>query len=412
MMGLSWDWCLLRERKTIVNKGCSRTTCYLVLIVVLTGLVWLLFAVRALIGPLVIAALLAYVLNPAVTLITARTKLSHRLSVSLVYLLFLGVLVALLVIFVPVVVSQAKSLSLELQGIEVQLEDALASPTTFLGFDLSLDELLVGLQEISSPLLKPERVLRVLKATTTNLAWILVILVTTYYFLRDWERLREWLIRLAPEAYQSDIRRLHKDIQGVWQAYLRGQLLLMLVVGVLTGLGSAAVGLPGAVALGLLAGALDLVPSLGPTVAMVVAALIAWFEGSAYLPLSNTWFTVVVIALYNLVQLLENIWLQPRIMGRSVRLHPGLVFVAVVGALTLMGMLAALIIVPLVGSARVVGRYVHRRMLGLEPWPEAVSSSSYQGTLKYPLSGRREERRKGHDSQTPPCQKRQSRGDS
>jgi len=362
------------ERKTIVNEGWNRTTRYLALIIVLTSLVWLLFTVRALIGPLVIAALLAYVLNPAVTLITSRTKLSHNLSASLVYLLFLAVLVAVLVIFVPVVIQQAKSLSLELQGIKVQLEDALASPVTFLGFDLSLDKSLAELQEISSPLLKPERVLRVLKATTTNLAWILVILVTTYYLLRDWERLREWLIHLAPEAYQPDVRRLQKDIQGVWQAYLRGQLLLMLVVGVLTGLGSAAVGLPGAVALGLLAGALDLIPSLGPTAAMMVAAVIAWFEGSAYLPLSNAWFTVVVVALYTLVQLVENVWLQPRIMGRSLRLHPGLVFVAVVGALALAGALIALIIVPLIGSAVVVGRYVHRRMLALEPWPKPVEN--------------------------------------
>ena len=376
MIGLSWDWRLLQERKTIVNEGWSRTTCYLVLIIVLTGLAWLLFAVRALIGPLVIAALLAYVLNPAVMLITTRTKLSHRLSVSLVYLLFLAVLVALLVIFVPVVINQAESLSLELQGIKVQLEDALASPITFLGFDLSLDELLVELQEISSPLIKPERVLRVLKGTTTNLAWILVILVTTYYFLRDWERLREWLIRLAPEAYQSDVRRLHKDIQGVWQAYLRDQLLLMLVVGVLTGLGSAAVGLPGAVALGLLAGTLDLVPSLGPTVALVIAVVIAWFEGSVYLPLSNAWFTVVVIALYNLVQLVENVWLYPRIMERSLRLHRGLVFVAVVSALTLAGALVALIIVPLIGSVVVMGRYLRCRVLGSKPWPEPVDSSS------------------------------------
>jgi predicted PurR-regulated permease PerM len=359
-----------------VNEGWSRTTRYLVLIIVLTGLTWLLFAVRALIGPLVIAALLAYVLNPAVTLITSRTKLSHNLSASLVYRLFLAILVAVLVIFVPVVIQQAKSLSLELQGIKVQLEDALTGPVTFLGFDLSLDQLLAELQEISSPLLKPERVLRVLKATTTNLAWILVILVTTYYLLRDWERLREWLIRLAPEAYQPDVRRLHKDIQGVWQAYLRGQLLLMLVVGVLTGLGSAAVGLPGAVALGLLAGALDLIPSLGPTVAMMMAAIVAWFEGSAYLPLSNAWFTVVVAVLYTLVQLVENIWLQPRIMGRSLRLHPGLVFVAVVGALALGGTLVALIIAPLLGSAGVVGRYVRCRMLGIEPWLEAVGSSS------------------------------------
>jgi predicted PurR-regulated permease PerM len=359
-----------------MNEGWSRTTCYLALIIVLTGLVFLLFAVQALIGPLVIGALLAYILNPAVTLITTRTKLSHRLAVSLVYLLFLAALAVISFFFVPVVVNQAKRLSLELQNIKVQLEDAWASPVTFLGFDLSLDELLTELRGISSPLLKPERVLRVLKTTTTNLAWILVILVTPYYLLQDWERLREWLIRLAPAAYQPDIRRLHKELKDVWQAYLRGQLLLMLVVGILTGLGSAAVGLPGAVALGLLAGALDLIPSLGPTAAMVVAAIVAWFEGSAYLPLSNAWFTVVVMVLYTLVQLVENIWLQPHIMKRSLRLHPGLVFVAVVSALTLMGALVALIIVPLIGSARVVGRYIHRRMLGLEPWPGAVDSPS------------------------------------
>jgi predicted PurR-regulated permease PerM len=364
------------ERKTIVNESWSKATRYLVLIIVLMGLVWLLFAARALIGPLVIAALLAYILNPAVTLITSRTKLSHNLSASLVYLLFLVVLVAILVIFVPVVINQAKSLALELQGVRVQLEDALASPVTFLGFDLPLNELLVDLQAISSPLLKPERILRVLKATTTNLAWVLVILVTTYYLVRDWERLREWLIRLAPEAYQPDVRRLHGEIKGVWRAYLRGQLLLMLLVGVLTGLGSAAVGLPGAVALGLLAGALDLVPSLGPTVALAVAAVVAWFEGSAYLPLSNAWFTVVVVALYTLVQLVENVWLQPRIMERSLQLHRGLVFVAVVGALTLAGALVALIIVPLIGSVMVVGRYIRCRILGSEPWPEPVDSSS------------------------------------
>lgn len=358
-----------------MNESWSMATRYIALVMVLAGLGWLLFAVRVLIGPLVIAALLAYVLNPAVTLITRRVKLSHNLSASLVYLLFLAVLVALLVIFVPVVIHQGKSLALELQGIKVQLEDALASPVAFLGFDLPLDELLAELQEISSPLLKPERVLRVLKATTTNLAWILVILVTTYCLLQDWERLREWLIRLTPEAYQPDVRQLHNDIQGVWQAYLRGQLLLMLLVGVLTGLGSAAVGLPGAVVLGLLAGALDLIPSLGPTATMVIAAVVAWFEGSAYLPLSNAWFTVVVIALYTLVQLVENIWLHPHIMGRSLRLHPGLVFVAVMGALALGGVLVALIIVPLLGSAGVVGRYVRCRMLGLEPWPEAVGSA-------------------------------------
>jgi predicted PurR-regulated permease PerM len=258
----------------------------------------------------------------------------------------------------------------------VRLEEALVSPVKFLDFELPLDELLAELQEISAPLFKPQRVLRTLIAATTNLAWIMVILVTAYHLLRDWERLREWLIRLAPQAYQPDARRLLKEIKAVWQAHLRGQLLLMLLVGVLTGLGSAAIGLRHAVLLGLLAGALDLIPSLGPMAAMVVAVAAAWFEGSTYLPLSKAWFMVVVIAMYTLVQQVENIWLQPRIMGRRLRLHPGLIFIAVTGALTLGGTVVALIIVPLLASAGVVGRYVHRRMLGLEPWPEAMDTSS------------------------------------
>jgi predicted PurR-regulated permease PerM len=359
-----------------VNQSWSRATRYLVMIIVFMGSLWLLSAARALIGPLIIAALLAYVLNPAVTLIKTRTRLRHNASVSLVYLLFLIVLVAILVIFVPVVAGQTKRVALELQVVRIRLEDALVGPVTFLGFELSLDELLVELQEISSPLFKPQRVLRMLTAATTNLAWIMVILVTAYHLLQDWDRLREWLIRLAPEAYQPEVRRLYEEIKTVWQAHLRNQLLLMLSVGLLTGLGSAVIGLRHALLLGLLAGALDLIPSLGPIVAMVVAVAIAWFEGSTYLSLSKAWFVVVVIALYILVQQVESIWLQPRIMGRRLRLHPGLVFIAVTGALALGGTLVALIIVPLLASAGVVGRYVHRRMLGLEPWPEVVDTTS------------------------------------
>jgi predicted PurR-regulated permease PerM len=359
-----------------MQEDWNRAIRYLALIVVLVALIWLLSAVRALIGPLVVAGLLAYILNPAVTLVTNRARLSHDLSVSLIYLLLLVGLTATLLIFGPIVINQVKNLSLELQGIRGQLQDLLDSPVTFLGFELSLDEMLTEFQQLSSQLLKPERAFKVLQAATTNLAWILVILVTTYYLLRDWECLREWLIHLAPERSQPDLRRLHQEIKAVWQTYLRGQLLLMLLVGTLTGLGAAAVGLRGAAALGLLAGTLDLIPSLGPTAATATAAAMAWFEGSAHLPLSNAGFTAVVVALYVSVQLLEEIWLRPRIMGCKLRLHPGLVFVSVVGALALGGALIALIIVPLLGSAGAVGRYVHHRILGLEPWSETAGDLS------------------------------------
>jgi predicted PurR-regulated permease PerM len=299
-----------------MNQGWSRALRYLALIMLLMTLAWVLLAVRALIGPLIMAALLAYVLNPAVTLIKTRTRLRHNASVSLVYLLFLAVLAAILVSLVPIVAEQARRVALELQVVRIRLEEALVSPVTFLGFELPLDELLVEIDGVSAPLFKPQRVLRTMMAATANLAWIMVILVTAYHLLRDWERLREWLIRLAPEAYQPDARRLLKEIKAVWQAHLRGQLLLMLLVGFLTGLGSAAIGLRHAMLLGLLAGGLDLIPSLGPIVAMVIAVAVAWFEGSTYLLLSKSWVVAMVIALYILVQQMENIWLQPRVMGR------------------------------------------------------------------------------------------------
>jgi predicted PurR-regulated permease PerM len=202
------------------------------------------------------------------------------------------------------------------------------------------------------------------------------MLVIPYYLLRDWGHLWESLIQLVPLAYKPDVRRLYEEIADVWRAYLRGQLLLMAVGGTLTRLGSAAIGLPGAAAFGLLTGLLDLIPSFGPVTAALIAAIVGWSGGSTYLPLPNFWFVVIVIVLYGSVQLIEMVRLQPRIIGHSLRLHPGLVFVGVVGSLALGGALLALISAPLLGSALVLGRYLHRRMLGLDPWEKTANHAA------------------------------------
>ena len=358
-----------------MSRPWNRTTRYLALLIALGGMLWLAIAFKALLSLILVAALLAYLLNPAVTLVKKLTMLRHRPAVSLVYLFFLILLFAILVTLVPVVVSQANRLSAELGRIRVSLEQAVAAPILIAGYPVPLDDALVEFDETFSQLLRPSQLFGILRIATSNLVWVLIILVTAYYLLCDWVRLREWFMRLAPDAYRPDLRRLHAEIKVVWRSYLRGQLALMLAVGILTTLASAAVGLRGAVVLGLLAGALDLIPSLGPTVALVMAASLAWFNGSAHLEISHAWFTILVIMLFSVIQLTENVWLQPRIMGRSVRIHSGVIFVAVVGALSLSGALVALIIVPVLGSARIVGRYLHKRILGLPPWSETTAGS-------------------------------------
>ena len=220
----------------------------------------------------------------------------------------------------------------------------------------------------------PENALEIIEATSKNTAWFLVIIVTVYYLLMDWDRLRDSIIGLAPDIYQPEIRQVYLEIKNVWSAYIRGQLALMFIVGVIFTFVWLLIGLPGAVILGLLTGLFSLVPEIGPLVAGALAAIVALSEGSALLPISNGWFALLVIGLYLLLINFKNIWLRPRVMGRSVNLNEGLVFVAIISAVIFGGVLGALIIVPVLASAIVIGRYLRARILGLDPFPpEQVS---------------------------------------
>jgi len=353
-----------------MSKSWSVTTRYFVLALILAGLIWLISSASALIGPLAISALLAYILNPIIALVNTRTKLSRHWAVLLTYLLSLAFLVALAATFAPLIPGQLRGLAQELQTIELLFEERLATPLVIFGFQIPLSDIAADLQLLSDDFMRPDIVFELVQAATTNLAWILVILVTTYYLLQDWPLLREWLIKIAPDAYESDMRRLYHEMRNIWQRYLRGQLRLSLIVGLLTGLAGAAVGLPGALAFGILAGVMDVILSVGPAIVIAIAGLVAWFAGSTYLALSPGWFAILVVALLGLIQMVENIWLRPRVMGHSLRMHPAVVFVAIIGTLALAGVLVALIIVPVLGSAAAVGRYLYAKILDIDPWPE------------------------------------------
>ena len=350
----------------------SIPTRYLILSIVILLLAALIYYARTIIGPLVIAALVAYVLNPAVTLVMRHTRLKKRqLAVPLVYVVFWLALAAIPAMLTPTIIAQISGISDDLVGLQGTLERFLeqrnldALPLTPSGLPLDLPQLLSGL-------FNPAQLLGILETATTNFTWILLIIVVTYYFLLDWEKLVAYLFRLVPEPFNEDAQRLFSDIQAVWQAYLRGQLLLMLIVGVSTWLLMAAVGLPDAFLIGLLTGALDVVPNVGALVAMVVGAGVAFFTGSTYLAIPNFWFMLLVVAIFAIIQGAESVWIRPHIFGQSMRLHPAIVFVAIIGALALAGVVVALIIVPIISSLEILGNYIFRRILGQNPWPETT----------------------------------------
>ena len=361
-----------------MSKSWSKTSRYLTFIILLAASLWFILGARDLIESLAIAALLAYILNPLVTFVNKRARVSRNWTVLLVYLLSIAGLVTLGIIFIPVIPEEAADLVAELEVILEQIEtDYLSEPINILNYEVSLAPLLPDITAISpESLISPDIILNAVQATSTNVGWLLVILVTTFYLLQDWARLRDWLFQWAPDGYSDDVRRLYDEIRTVWNQYFRGQLRLSLIIGILTGIGTAAVGLPGAVIFGISAGVFDVLLSVGPVLVTVVAAVVSIFAGSTYLPVTNLVFMLIVVGIFSVIQILENVWLRPRIMGQSLNIHPAIVFIAIIASLALAGVLTALIIIPVLASIAVLARYLHAKIFDLEPWPSPPISQN------------------------------------
>lgn len=349
----------------------SRALKYAIVIGTLAALVWLIITAGELVNALIIAGLLAYLLKPLVDAASRIPRVSHELAVLLVYLIFLGTTILVPISIAPSLAERFGRLAGEFENISAETIELASRPIEIAGITLLPEDWFASVAEPIDADLTARLWggVDLLYGVGSNVIWLLVVVVSVYYLLRDGPRLRNWIIRLLPEPWRGDAADLLHDIDRIWRRYLRGQIILGILVGLATALLLRAVGMREAVVLGVIAGVLDLVPSLGPMVAGAIATIVAFFRGSSSLPLSDFWFSMLVLSLFLLVQQVENIWLRPQIMGQSLRLHPGLVFVGVFGALATFGVLGALVVIPIMGSLAVLGRYAHPRMLGMPPVP-------------------------------------------
>jgi len=347
---------------------------YLVVTALFALLLGLLWYIREIFRPLISAALIAYFLSPAVNFVKKRLRLSHQAAASVVYVASLLLVLALLGTAVPILFEEAQSILLDLQSAFFDLEMLLDTPMRLGNQSVDFRLLVLALRNVFRPgaiAPQPSEALRFLQLTSRGVLWALVILMMAYYFLAEWPRLRQWLIGLAPPSQQEELHQLYLQIRDVWAGYLLGQIRLMLILAVIYSLAWQLIGLPGAFVLGAMAGLFNLLPEVGPASIALLAALVAFLEGSR-LPwlasLPPVWFAALTLGLYLLLNTFKTVWLQPRVLGQSVSLHEGLVFIAIITALILQGILGVLIVVPLLATVMVIGRYMRRKLLGLSPF--------------------------------------------
>jgi predicted PurR-regulated permease PerM len=345
---------------------------YLVGFLFFGALIAFLFYAHDAVRNLIIAAFVAYLINPAVMYLSTQTRMSRTAAVNVVFFSALILLVGSPATLAPIFYDEVQIVIQDLLDLSNQLRQILSSPIHFYGLTFHLEAWGQSIYQFQNTLLAPvpEEALLLLETTSVGILWFLVILVSVHLFLSQWPTIRDGLISFAPPEFRPELHELYTRVRRIWMAYLRGQIVLMIIVGVVFTIAWTIMGIPGALVLGVIAGLFTLVPDVGPFLAAGLAAGVALLEGSTWIPLSNFWVAGIVVAVYLFLINLKNFFLRPYIMGRSVHMNEALVFIIIVIATILEGILGALLVVPVVASGVLIASYIQRRVLGLSPFED------------------------------------------
>lgn len=357
--------------------GWSTSTKIVVVVMILALGVYLLNRFREVITPLALAVILAYVIAPAVHTVQTRLHCRRVWAALLIYAALLALLVGIPLVLAPVILVQFQELDLDLRLVTRALDDLprrlLATGGQALNLAPALDQLKTFWVGLTNSFV--QRTVSLLADVLASLVWGVFILVISFYLVKDGERLRRWFEELPPLAYRDDYRRLREEINLVWAAFFRGQIVLAMVVAVLFTLAGWAIGLPFALALGLLAGLLEFLPSLGHAIWFAIAVVVALLQGSTWLPVQPWAFALLVVALHVVFQQVDLNFLIPRIIGRRVQLPPLVVILGIVAGAALAGVLGVALAAPTIASARILGRYVYANLLDQDPFPPSGESA-------------------------------------
>lgn len=389
---------MTREKPALPHESplWNRTT--KIVVAVLFLLLTALFARRfqSLIGQFVAAAILAYLLNPIALLLQRRMGLKRGISLVIVYLLLaVGVVWAIIALgvaafqqvstFINLIPDLIADISNTFQALTSRTDPIHFGSATLDPSTIPWETLTNQVLGLAEPILTQSTQI-VRNIATTTVRWLGImffVFMISIYFANEIPQLGGYVSAVAQRpGYRQDAERLMRQFGRIWSAYLRGQVILGLVIFLVVWMGLAVLGVQNALALGLLAGLLEFVPNLGPIISTAVAITVAFFQPLNYLGLAPWQHTLLVLGLMFLIQQLENTILVPRIVGESLDLHPLLVILGVFMGGSLAGILGAVLAAPMMATIRTVGKYAWRKMFDLAPFPEPEDESPPGRPLK------------------------------
>ncbi|MCW0411367.1 AI-2E family transporter [Xanthomonas sacchari] len=333
---------------------------------VIVGVLWVVWLLAPILTPFVLALLLGWLGDPLVDRLE-RAGRSRNMAVTLVFVLMVLLLVLALVILVPMLERQI-----------VTFIDVLPQARDwFIGTAIPWAEHKTGLELMGW--LDPERLIDWIRghwqqaggvaatffgylsrsgfAMVTWVVNLVLLPILTFYFLRDWDLLVARVAATIPRNHVGTITRLAQQSNEVLGAFIRGQFLVMLALGVIYAGGLTLVGLKLGLLIGIVAGLISFIPYLGATTGILLAVLAALVQAKGF----DLQLLILVGVVFTVGQLLESYVLTPRIVGDKIGLHPVAVIFAVMAGGQLFGFLGMLLALPVAAVANVLLHYLHEQ---------------------------------------------------
>jgi predicted PurR-regulated permease PerM len=332
-------------------------------------------------SPLLIAFVLAYLFYPVASFLHRRLRFSWTLSVALIYLVIIFFMLALLTIGGVGLAQQIQSLVTIVQdgitalpGVIEQFSGQVYQfglfKIDFRAIDLnSVSRQLLG---VVQPLLnRTGSLISALAGSAASfLGLTFFVILVSYFVLVESGGLRDRIITVEFPGYTEDLERLSRELGRIWNAFLRGQIIIFLLTTLAYTVLLIVLGVHYALGLAILAGLSRFVPYVGPSINYLVLIIVTYFQTFKLFDLSPLSYTFLVLITAVLVdEIFDNI-ISPRILSNVLKVHPAAVLVAAIIAANLLGLLGVIIAAPMLATVTLLWQYTLRKMLDVDPWPD------------------------------------------
>ena len=355
-------------------------------IIVVVGLLVLAAAVvirfQSIIPPLILALIIAYLLYPVASLLEQRARMPWGLSVTIIYIVITLTVIGLLILSGLEIVAQAQSFITLIQTTLNQIPGAINSiqlgSITLGKFSYNLSKLGIDLSGLSNQVINTAEPLlgqtgsiigKLASSAISTIGWLLFILIVSYFLLIESGGLRNEIFAIDLRGFNDDARRFGERLSHIWNAFLRGQLIIFLLAFAIYLVMLNLLGIRYALGMALVAGVARFLPYIGPTINWMMLGLIAYFQDYKLFGMSSIAYTLLVIACAVIIDYYLDNLVATRIMSHTLRVHAAAIMVAVIIAYELLGFLGVVIAAPILATVQLALTYLFRKLNDEDPWP-------------------------------------------